>query len=182
MSSAKQHPKEHTQVARALRSPLRLLSFYRTLGTQSKENRREAWSSFQSNLGITDLPELSRPAGVTVGLTAVPLAILVSTFWYWAITQSVTRLLIGIVAAICVGWIGAELTKNSRTEFRDGYSRVRDLARYVVAQCPQLLGKPRAKIWTEEEVSCLLREVIIEQTGITQFDENSRFVADLHLD
>jgi hypothetical protein len=45
-----------------------------------------------------------------------------------------------------------------------------------------LLGKPRAKTWTGEEVSCLLRDVITEQTGISNFDENSRFVADLHLD
>lgn len=147
-----------------------------------KDNRREIWSSFQSNLGITDLPDLARPAVITVSVTAVFLAILVSTFWYWAITQSVSRLLIGIVIAICVGWAGAEVTKDRKTEFRDGYSRVSDLARYVVARFPQLLGKPRSKTWTEEEVSCLLREVITAQTGISQFDENSRFVADLHLD
>ena len=43
-------------------------------------------------------------------------------------------------------------------------------------------GKPRTGKWTEEEISSLLREVIIEQLGVTNFDDNSRFVQDLHID
>ena len=69
-----------------------------------------------------------------------------------------------------------------KTKFDAGYERVRDLARYLVARYPQLVGKPRAAKWTEEEVSCLLREIIMEQLGVRNLNDNSRFVQDLHID
>ena len=62
------------------------------------------------------------------------------------------------------------------------YDKVRDLARFLVAEHPQLLGRPRTAKWSEEEISCLLRELIIKQLGVTDFDDNSRFVDDLRVD
>lgn len=66
--------------------------------------------------------------------------------------------------------------------FKSGYDSVRDFARFLVANYLQLIGKPRTPKWTEEEISCLLREVIMNQLGVTDFDDNSRFVQDLHID
>jgi hypothetical protein len=74
------------------------------------------------------------------------------------------------------------MTRPMKTKFKVGYDKVRDLARFLVAQYPQLLGKPRTAKWTEEEISCLLREVIVEQLAVTNFDDSSRFVQDLHID
>lgn len=148
-----------------------------------KEHRFEDWVRFQSSLGVMQMPGLVRPAVVVTTLTLLVLAVLVAAFWYGAVTGTLgTSFLIGSVAAIAVGYVGAKLTETTKTQFTDGYSRVRDLARYLVARHPELLRKPRSKTWTEEEVRCMLREVIIAETGVTEFNDNSRFVADLHLD
>jgi hypothetical protein len=55
------------------------------------------------------------------------------------------------------------------------------LARFLVARHPDVIGKPRTGKWTEEEISSLLREVIMEQLAVSEFDDNSRFVQDLHI-
>ena len=148
-----------------------------------KENRQLSWSNFQSSLGLSEMPELVRPGGITATITALSLGILVVAIWIGVLTKSLgTWSAVGGLIAALVGWSGAELTKSMKTEFQEGYSRVRDLARYVVARHPQILGRQRVKSRTEEEVRCLLREVIISQTGVSDFNDNSRFVADLHLD
>ena len=146
-------------------------------------SRKQDWLKFQSNLGVVQMPELVRPTSVVAIVTSLALVILVTTAWYGALKGPIgTWFLIGVVVAIGVGWAGSKLTEGLKTEFQEGYSRVRDLARYIVARHPELLRRPRSKMWTLEEVKCLLREVIIEQTGEVNFDETSRFVADLHLD
>lgn len=38
------------------------------------------------------------------------------------------------------------------------------------------------KGWTREKVAQMVREIIIDETGITHFTEDSRFVQDMHLD
>jgi hypothetical protein len=85
-------------------------------------------------------------------------------------------MLLGAIVASALGWGLAHLTRPMKTKFKVGYDKVRDLAWFLVAKHPQLLGKPRTAKWSEEEISCLLRELIIKQPGVTDFDDNSRFV------
>jgi len=148
-----------------------------------RETRKEDWLRLQSGLGVFQMPDLARPTSVVTVVTLLVLLILVSTSWYGALKGPFGPWFVtGVVVAVGVGWVGAKFTQRFKTEFREGYSRVRDLARYVVARHPELLRRPRSKTWTLEEVKCLLREVIVEQTGVSKFDGSSRFVADLHLD
>jgi hypothetical protein len=144
-------------------------------------NRRQKWEQFSTTMGVA-LPELVRPYSVMVGLTALILSILVVTAWYGALRNSWSAALIGFVTAVGIGWASVQLTMPLRTHFKVGYDKVRDLCQFLVARHPQLLGKPRTTKWTEEEIYCLLRDVIKEQLGVSQFDENSRFVKDLHVD
>jgi hypothetical protein len=104
--------------------------------------------------------------------------------WYGALHSERFGLwmLTGLILAASAGYRAAEITKRMKTSFRAGHDKVRDLARLLVARYPQVIGKPRTANWTEEEISCLLREVIIEQLAVTEFDDNSRFVQDLHID
>ena len=48
----------------------------------------------------------------------------------------------------------------------------------------QLTYGPRSfrKQWTREEVASMLRQVIVDETGVTDFTEDSRFAEDMHLD
>lgn len=146
--------------------------------------RRESWGHFQSALGIANLPQLVRPMSVSVPMTVLILATIVVPVWYGALHSAYfgRALLFATIVGSAVGWVSVRLTEPLKTKFDEGYEKVGDLARYLVARYPQVLGKPRTAKWTEEEVSCLLREVIMEQLGVRNFDDNSRFVQDLHID
>ncbi len=132
-------------------------------------------SKFSTTIGVA-LPELVRPYSVTVALTALILSILVATAWYGALRSSWPAVLIGLVAAAGIGWASVQLTVPLKTRFKAGYDRIRDLCQFLVARHPQVLGRPRTTKWTEEEIWCLLRDVIKEQLAVSEFDENSRFV------
>jgi hypothetical protein len=149
-----------------------------------QNNRRETWAHFQLSLGVPGLPELVRSYGVTFSLTALSLSFAVVAIWYGALhpVRFGPALIFGLTAAALVGWASARFTISLKTHFSAGYDRVADLARFLVARYPQMLGKPRTTKWSEEELWCLLKEVIIEQLGVSKFDENSRFTKDLHVD
>ena len=149
-----------------------------------QSTRRESWQHFQSVLGLAEFPELVRPYSVKLTITVLVLSTLVLPVWYGALHPQHfgLSLLLGAIVASALGWGLAHLTRPMETKFKGGYDKVRDLARFLVAKNPQLLGKPRTAKWSDEEISCLLREVIIEQLGVTDFDDNSRFVDDLRVD
>jgi len=149
-----------------------------------QSTRRESWQHFQTVLGVAELPELVRPHSVNLTMTVLVLSTLVLPIWYGALHPEHFGLwmLLGAIVASTLGWGLSRLTRPMKTKFKVGYDRVRDLARFLVAKHPQLLGKPRTAKWSEEEISCLLRELIIKQLGVTDFDDNSRFVDDLRVD
>jgi hypothetical protein len=146
--------------------------------------RRESWQNFQVALGVAELPELVRPHAVNLTITVFVLTGVVLPVWYGSLHAQHFGLwmLIGAVLGCLVGWVSAVLTRPMKTKFRAGYDRVGDLARFLLANYPQQIGKPRTAKWTHEEIECLLREVIIDKLGVTDFDDNSRFVQDLHID
>jgi hypothetical protein len=147
-------------------------------------SRRESWASFQTALGVEELAELVRPYRVNLTITLLVLCTLLVPVWYGALHSEHFGfwMLIGAILASSTGYWAAQMTKPMKTSFRTGHDKVRDLARLLVARYPQVVGKPRTGNWSEEEISCLLREIIIEQLGVTEFDDNSRFVQDLHID
>jgi len=149
-----------------------------------QSTRRESWQHFQVALGVAELPELVRSSSVNLTITVLVLFTILIPIWYGAAhsTQFGGWMLFGVVVASAVGWASARLTRPMKTKFKAGYDKVQDLARFLVARYPQLIGKSRTAKWTEEEISCLLREVIITQLGVSKFDDNSRFVQDLHID
>jgi hypothetical protein len=147
-----------------LRSNLRPDTALETVVPQS--TRCESWRNFQITLGVAELPELVRPHTVNLTITVLVLSAIVMPVWYGALhPQHFGRwMLFSAILASTVGWGSARLTRPLKTNF------------------PQLMEKPRTTKWTEEEISCLLREVIIHKLGVTEFDDNSRFVRDLHID
>lgn len=149
-----------------------------------RTNRRERWEQFQLALGVAPLPALIRSPSVIAALMVLTLSIFVVTTWY-AVLHSMgpgSALLVAFAAGAAVGWLSVLTTLPLKTHFKTGYDKVQDLVRLLVARYPHLLGKPRTTKWTEDEVWCLLRELITEQLGVSEFDENSRFVDDLHID
>jgi hypothetical protein len=165
-----------------LRASLRPDTTLETIVPQA--NRRESWQHFQVALGVAQLPELVRPHTVNLAITVLVLSGIVVPVWYGALhPEHFGRwMLSGAILASVVGWGAARMTRSMKTKFKVGYGSVRDLARFLVANYPQLIGKARTAKWTDEEISCGLREVIIDKLGLTDFDDNSRFVQDLRID
>jgi hypothetical protein len=81
-------------------------------------------------------------------------------------------------AAASFGWLEAIATRPWRREFRDGYSNVGELAQFLVARNPDLI-QDGTHGWTREQVWCVIRDLIIEQTGTTDFNEDSHFYKDI---
>lgn len=147
--------------------------------------RRERWQQLQSSLGVAELPYLIRPYSVRLIIAILILATLVVTTWYGAVVHPAVFgywLLTGTITSAIVGWASMRLTQPMKTRFRDGYDKVRDLAQFMVARYPEVVGKPRTVRWTDEEITCLLQEIIKEQLGVSEFNDDSRFVQDLHVD
>ena len=58
---------------------------------------------------------------------------------------------------------------------------VRELVDYLVIYEP-LVVKGNESAWSRAQVSDVLRRLIIDETAVTDFSEDSRFVEDMHLD
>ena len=58
---------------------------------------------------------------------------------------------------------------------------VRELVDYLVTNEP-LVVKGSESAWSRTQVSDVLKQLIIDDTGVTNFSEDSRFVEDMHLD
>ena len=55
---------------------------------------------------------------------------------------------------------------------------VTDYVFFLTKQTPHMFKRE----WTREQIAETVRKVVIDQTGITDFTEDSRFVQDMHLD
>lgn len=149
-----------------------------------RRERRSEWVRFQKSVGAVQWPQLVRPREIVVLLSGMTLAIAALVWWYAAVGLkwgSVWAASLSFVSAVAIGWSLGLLTRPMRTTIPAGYRRVKEMAYFLVARNPELLG-PRHPGWSPEEVWCSLRDVIIRQTALTEFDRNSRFVQDLHLD
>ena len=65
-----------------------------------------------------------------------------------------------------------------KRHFRREYAHAGELANYLVLHSPHSFKKE----WTRDEVATLVRKIIIDDTGVTDFTDDSRFVQDMHLD
>lgn len=149
-----------------------------------RSDRQTSWRQFQLSLGVASLPELVRPLSISAFAILATLTTLVTGVWFAALhpPQFGSLALLAIIAGSAVGWMSARFTRAYKIQFSPGYARVRDVAQFLVGRYPELLGKSTPTSWSDEEIWCLLREIITEQLAVPNFDENSRFIEDLLVD
>ena len=148
-----------------------------------KQNRQFVWATLQIEVSANALPDLARPIWLFWTLAAST----VSVFFYTTITiwnasniGILNASICGFVAAIVFGYISAVATRPMKQHFRRSYKRVGEVARYLVANKPHVFKRDE-RTWTRAQILAVVREIIEDEAGIEDFDNDAHFVKDLHL-
>jgi hypothetical protein len=146
-----------------------------------KENRKHLWASLTAEVGGA-LPELARPvwllsilAFITTGVFAY------ATYYAEKNIAGGYSLVFGSAMAILFAYGSTITTRPFKQNFRRGDKSVGDIVKYLISNSPHTFKK-QSSGWTREQVAFVVREIIIDVTGITDFTEDSHFIRDLHLD
>lgn len=135
------------------------------------ELRTRIWTDVKTRIGAPTLPDLVRPRWLFLTLSMLTLLTAVLGFVGGGLGVS-------LAVAGAVGLGSGLLTRPFKREFQAEYASAGDLANYLATHKPQVFRKE----WTKEEVAKTVRQIVIEETGTTDFTEDSRFVQDLHMD
>lgn len=149
-----------------------------------KENRRTIWASLRAEAGVRALPALARPLWVSLALSLTTALIFV-----YAVASASKNLnggsrvafFFGLLAAAVAGYSSMFLTRPFKNNFRRRYEHFGDLAKYLALDSPHTFKKQN-RTWTREQVAQVVREIIVDETGRTDFTEDSHFINDMHLD
>jgi acyl carrier protein len=147
-----------------------------------KEARPVAWKDLQADLGLSEWPDLVRPRWLLRWLTGMTLAIGVATFVigvglgsFWPATWA------SLVAMGLMSYLLGRLTVPWQIELATPYTKVRELVRFVQARTPPPVIRSGPQ-WTREHVASVVHNLIVEQLGITEYTEDSRWVEDMGLE
>lgn len=143
-------------------------------------DRIPIWTALTSTMGAGVLPELARPAWLFRLLCVATIATAVATFpsAHLATGRIDLALMLSLLASGAFGYAAAVITRPWKRTFRRRYDNVGKLAKLIALLNPSSFKKE----WTSEEVAETLRQIIIYETGVKDFTEDSRFVEDMHLD
>jgi hypothetical protein len=131
-------------------------------------------------MGAAALPDLARPAWLFRLLCLATIATAVVTFASAHLTTGRidVALNLSLVMSGGFGYAAALITRPWKHTFRRDYEHAGELAKHLASHSPGSFKKE----WTREEVAETLRQIIIDETGVKDFTEDSRFVEDMHLD
>jgi hypothetical protein len=143
------------------------------------DRRRKVWAGIQSEVGPLAIPDLARPVWLFSLLAFLTIVTLVVVARYgFRDSPGSNSFLFGLFAAILVGYGSGVVTRPLKRNFRREYKCAGDVAKYISVHRPQSFKKD----WTKEEISGVVREIIVDETGVKDFTEDSDFINDMHLD
>jgi hypothetical protein len=144
------------------------------------EHRRTIWLKMKSELGPSSLPNLARPFWLFSSLLFLSVLTLVIANIYARQHEagSSTSFLFGLFVAIVVAYGGAIVSRPLQRNFRKGFECTGDLAKYLVVHNPRSFKQE----WTREQVAEVVKEIIVDETGVKEFTEDSDFIKEMHLD
>jgi hypothetical protein len=149
-----------------------------------KEDRSARWNELRSQFDVNAIPVLERPRSLVhmliavTALTFLNVVMIAATQFGFGLGSAVA---LGLITAAVVAWLGEFLTRSMRLNFPKDYQTTGDLTKYLILYSPHVL-KRNHRTWTREQVAAVIRELIVDQTGVTDFNEDSQFVRDMHLD
>lgn len=148
-----------------------------------KENRKQFWASLTAEVGSRALPGLARPVWLFTLLAFITTGVFVCAAYYAGKNRGGgTSVFFGLGMAILFAYGSAIITRPVKQNFRRKYQSVGDIVEHLVSNSPHTFKKQSGSGWTREQVALVVREIVIDETGITDFTEDSHFINDLHLD
>lgn len=146
-----------------------------------KRHRKIAWAELKAELGNEALPELARSSWLFALLTIVTILV-----GFYAVYETHTlridlRLVIGIASATLAGFTLSLVSRPFRINFRRRFRTVAGLVEYLAVNSPHTFKK-ETRAWTRKQVEEVVRAIIVEEIGITNFTEDSHFIKDMHID
>lgn len=144
------------------------------------KDRKQVWATLQSQLGAAALPDLARPGWLFSLLSLVTVVTAVTVFQYTRVVSGSNQLAFfaSVLGAGAVGYVGALLTRPLKREFRHKFGHVGELTNHLVLNSPHTFKQE----WTRDEVAQRVREIIIDEIGVSDFTEDSHFINDMHID
>ena len=139
-------------------------------------NRKEIWSTLRARLGDDVLLDLVRPNWLVSLLLFATLTTGIATFVSFG--SNAFALILSFLTVSAFGHGAAVLTRPLKCDFPGEYEQAGELAKHLALHSPHSFKKE----WTREEVAQLVRQIVIDETGVENFTEDSRFVEDMHLD
>lgn len=143
-----------------------------------RQNRRDNWERLRARLQAGQWPSLKRPSWLAVSIASLASLMVVGALilHFRGVSTWLT-----IPAGIAILLLVMIATRPLCLEFPRERSTVGELTRYLVAFCPTLFG-PEGRRWSRTDVATAIREITIEQLGISRSDyrEEAHFVRDLH--
>ena len=143
--------------------------------------RRQHWKQLADAVGATDWPDLSRSTFV---ISVIAVFSLVSFLLLPAALSSIhismLPTLISLSGASLVLFVGLWATQPLKTRFRL-YRNVEDMVRFLIAK-NSFLVKAKRSGWTREEIQSSVRQIVVEQFGISNFNDDDRFIEDIGVD
>jgi len=145
-----------------------------------EKTRIQNWTSLQKLLNVSRCPTLVRPPSLQILLWYVNLIVfLVLLLFFCTKLSGKISLCLSAAITIVVAVISMKTTKNYATCFQPAGYTVGDLARILVANNPE---ESSPTTWSRSEIAAITRAIIMEQLGVTKFDDDDRFYEDLGVD
>jgi acyl carrier protein len=137
------------------------------------------WADLKSDVRARYWPQLARPLWMTWSLSVLAIVVFVAVtliFIYGVPVGVANAFMLGIVALIAAGVVGMRRTLQFRTRIPSRYQRIRDLIPLVITSDDV--------VWTREQVSSLVKRIVVEQLGIpdAMYREDAHLVKDLGMD
>lgn len=146
----------------------------------SEETRIQKWANLQNILNVSRGPTLARSPSLMRLLWYIHLIVFLVLLLLLCTKLPVKiSFFLTIAIILAAATISMLATKSYATYIQPAGYTVGDLSRILVTDKPEE-SNPRE--WSRSEIAAITRAITMEQIGVTEFNDDDRFVEDLGVD
>ena len=155
-----------------------------------RRHRKETWQAIESGVALANWPALLPPNWLRSIINGIFAIVLLSGFILLLIASARFHLIWERVLLVLLAMFGAPLYAVAILQALTYFARplgrqfpvptVAALVKHLIAMNPSAFQSNAG--WTRESVAAAIRRILIEETGLEDFDEDADFVRDLGID